>query len=162
MAIKKTPPTSGIMKYSPITTRVKGATGSGSSAASKGAAAVKKQPITSTKPATTQKQPAKKTSTQLPTVTVTAKKKVTPLPSVTVTAQKKVTPSNAGNPNKTYLVKDANGKNVEVTYSEWVKNKGKKTSLSNDASGFPIMQGTGGTRYTEYTSLKKKTTPKKS
>ncbi len=156
MAMKKTtPPTSGIMKYSPITTKVKGATGSGSTAASKGASAAKKQVVTSTKPATTQKQPTKKPTTAsttkaLPQVTVTAKR---------MTSTTKPTTSTAGDSNKTYLVKDAKGKNVQVTYSEWQKNKGKKTSVSNDNSGYPVMPGTGGKRYTDYTPLKRQASP---
>lgn len=85
MAMKKTtPPTSGIMKYSPVKTKVNVATGSGSTAASKGASAVKKQPVTSTKPVAAKKLPAKapttKGVTNLPEVTVTAKRTTTATP----------------------------------------------------------------------------------
>jgi hypothetical protein len=158
MAMKKTtPPTSGIMKYSPIKTKVKGATGSGSTVASRGTASAQKQTTTSNKPATTQKQPTKRPSTAsatkpLPQVTVTAKR---------MTSSTKPAVSTTGDSNKTYLIKDEKGKNVQVSYAEWSKNKGKKTSVSNDASGYPVMPGTGGKRYTDYTPLKKQTTPVK-
>ena len=158
MAMKKTtPPTSGIMKYSPIKTKVKGATGSGSTVASKSTTVAKKQTTTVTKPATAQKQPTKKPSTAsatkpLPQVTVTAKR---------ITPTAKPTVSTTGDSNKTYLIKDEKGKNVQVSYAEWSKNKGKKTSVSNDASGYPVMPGTGGKRYTDYTPMKRQAPPKK-
>lgn len=85
MAMKKTtPPKSGIMKYAPVTTKKKAATGGTTSVASKGAATVKKQPITSKKPVPAKKLPAKNTTpatgkgvTNLPEVTVTAKRTTT-------------------------------------------------------------------------------------
>lgn len=172
MAMKKTtPPKSGIMKYAPVTTKKKAATGSTTSVASKGAATVKKQPITSkqpvpakkltaktTTPATTTKKPVTKI-TNLPAVTVTAKRTTTTTkPATTAATSKK--PLYTGNPNVTYVTKDKNNKNIEVSYDEYRKIKGPKTEIRNDADGYPIIQGSGGARYRDYTPLKGKKLPK--
>jgi hypothetical protein len=156
---KTTPPKSGIMKYAPVTTKKKATTGSTTSVASKGAATIKKQPVTSKKPAPAKKLPAKtnapatgKGVTNLPEVTVKAKR-ITPAtkPATTTTTSKK--PMYTGNPNVTYVTKDKNNKNVEVTYDEYRKTKGPKTEIKNDASGYPVIQGSGGSRYRDYTPL---------
>ena len=91
--------------------------------------------------------------TKLPMVTVTAKRTSGASKPATSAATPSKKPLYTGNPNVTYLTKDKNNKNVEVTYDQYRKIKGSKTTIPNDASGYPVVQGSGGSRYREYTPL---------
>lgn len=73
-----------------------------------------------------------------------------------VTVTRKTTPSS-----KLYLVKDTpTGGSREVNASGYSSHKGLKTTLDRDASGNPVIKGSGGALYKEkYTPLKK--APKK-
>lgn len=171
MAMKKTtPPKSGIMKYAPVTTKKKAATGSTTSVANKGAAAVKKQGTTSKQPVPAKKLPAKTT-----TPATTTKKpvtKITNLPEVTVTAKKTTTAKPTVSEDKYRYFGGERGTSkptkelTRAEYSNYYKSKDPKMGLikidkADTAKINNLSRSYGASEIKGYVPLKRQTTPAK-